>query len=75
MSDFTNQTLPSERQLFYPSKASTSVIYLLQHCRVLQIASSDCFHLSLLHDEMSYQLVLKWVTCTVFLKARMNHSN
>lgn len=68
MSDFTNQTLPSERQHFYPSKASTSVIYLLQHCRVLQIASSDCCHLCLLHDEMSDQLVLKWVNCTVFLK-------
>lgn len=58
MSDFTNQTLPSKRQHFYPSKASTSVIYLLQHCRVLQIASSDCCHLSPLHDEMSDQLVL-----------------
>lgn len=74
MSDFTNQTLPSERQHFYPSKAST-VIYLLQHCRVLQIASSDCCHLSLVHDEMSDQLVLKWVNYTVFLKARKNHSN
>lgn len=65
MSDFTNQALPSERQHFYPSKASTSVIYLLQRCHVLQIAGSDCCHLSLLHDEMSDQLVLKWVNCTV----------